>query len=67
MDSVIQHYLKRGLDPQGLKNELKVLADEYLKHTGRHLFIYASDPRKGKIQGVDVSLNQEDFYFIHDL
>ena len=66
MSSIIEDYINKGLGSLDLKNELKSLAKEYNQHTGRNLFIYASDFNKQKL-GIDVSLMQDDFYTIQDV
>ncbi|MFH1852582.1 MAG: hypothetical protein ABIA75_09580 [Candidatus Neomarinimicrobiota bacterium] len=43
------------------------LINLYNKHTGRYLFIYASDINKGKNREIDISLVQDDFYTIQDI
>ena len=65
MASILEEYINKGLGSIDLKNELKRLVKLYNQHTGRNLFIYASDFNKMK-QGVDVSLMQDDFYTIQD-
>lgn len=67
MQSIISEYLAKRLNILGLQDELQRLIKEYNKHTGRYLFVYASDITKGSIQGVVVSLVQDDFYTIQDL
>ena len=66
MASILEDYINKGLGSIDLKNELKRLIKLYYQHTGRNLFIYASDFNKQK-HGVDVSLMQDDFYTIQDI
>lgn len=66
MASILEDYINKGLGSIDLKNELKRLTKLYKQHTGRNLFIYASDFNKQK-QGIDVSLMQDDFYTIQDM
>lgn len=66
MASILEDYINKGLGSIDLKNELKRLTKLYNKHTGRNLFIYASDFNKQR-QGIDVSLMQDDFYTIQDI
>ena len=66
MASILEDYINKGLGSIDLKNELKRLIKLYNQHTGRNLFIYASDFNKQK-HGIDVSLMQDDFYTIQDI
>ena len=66
MASILEDYINKGLGSIDLKNELKRLIKLYHQHTGRYLFVYASDFNKQK-HGVDVSLMQDDFYTIQDI
>lgn len=66
MASILNDYVSRRLGLIDLQNELQRLIKEYNKHTGRYLFVYASDITKGR-RGVDVSLVQDDFYNIQDI
>jgi hypothetical protein len=66
MASILNDYVSKGLGLIDLQNELQRLINEYNKHTGRYLFVYASDITKGR-RGVDVSLVQDDFYNIQDI
>ncbi|MBQ6037407.1 MAG: ATP-dependent Clp protease proteolytic subunit [Bacteroidaceae bacterium] len=66
MPSILSEYVASGMSILDLKKELSRLRIEYNKLTGRNLFIFASDFTKGK-QGVDVTLNQDDFYMIQDI
>lgn len=66
MASILEDYINKGLGSIDLKNELKRLIGLYNNHTGRSLFIYASDFNKQKM-GIDVSLMQDDFYTIQDV
>lgn len=67
MASILNEYLNKRLGILDLQNELLRLIKEYNKITGRCLFIYAADIKKGRISGVDVSLGQDDFYTIQDI
>ena len=66
MSSIFSEYINKRYSIIDLKQELSRLRNEYNKHTGRNLFIYASDFNKGR-QGIDVSLVQDDFYIIQDI
>jgi ATP-dependent protease ClpP protease subunit len=67
MQSIINEYLEKKLNILSLQDELQRLIKEYNKHTNRYLFVYAADVSKGTIQGVVVTLVQDDFYTIQDL
>lgn len=67
MQSIISEYLGKKLNILDLQDELQKLIKEYNKCTGRYLFVHAADTTKGSIQGVVVSLVQDDFYTIQDL
>lgn len=67
MASILDEYLKRRLSIVDLKDELKRLIKEYNKHTGKYLFIYASDLNKGRVPDIDISLIMDDFYNIQDI
>ncbi len=45
------------------KTELKRLINDYNKHTGRYMFLYAADLNKAR-KGVDVSLIQDAIFTI---
>lgn len=66
MASILNDYVSKGFGLIDLQNELQQLISEYNKHTGRYLFVYASDITKGR-RGIDVSLVQDDFYIIQDV
>jgi hypothetical protein len=66
MASILKEYRDRKLGILELKNELKNLIGQYNKLTGRYLFVYAADINKQK-RGIDVSLEQDDFYIIQDI
>lgn len=67
MQSIISEYIAKNLNILALQDELQKLIKEYNKYTSKYLFVYASDINKGLIQGVRVSLEQDDFYTIQDL
>lgn len=67
MASILNDYISRRMGVLDLQKELQRLISEYNKHTGRYMFVYASDINKGRTKGVDVSLVQDDFYNIQDI
>lgn len=67
MASILNEYISKKLGLIDLQNELQELIKTYNKHTGRYMFIYASDISKGRNSGVDVSMVQDDFYNIQDI
>jgi hypothetical protein len=66
MASILNEYISKRGGVLELKAELKKLASQYEKLTGRNLFVYAADFNKGR-RGIDVSLMQDDFYTIQDI
>lgn len=67
MASILNDYISKRMGVLDLQKELQRLLSEYNKHTGRYMFVYASDINKGRTKGVDVSLVQDDFYNIQDI
>lgn len=67
MASILNEYISKRFGLLDLQNELQRLIKLYNKHTGRYIFIYASDINKGRNRGIDVSLVQDDFYNIQDI
>jgi hypothetical protein len=67
MPSIISEYASKRMGPHDLRQELKKLITAYNKHTGRVLFVYAADTNKSRVQGVNISLVQDDFYTIQDI
>ena len=65
MTNIIGEYLSKNLSILGLKKELSSLMKKYLSHTGRPLFIYATDFAKAK--QADISLSQEDYFLFQDI
>lgn len=62
----MNEYMARRLSVQDLENELIMLITEYNKLRSTFFILYASAIGKG-ISLPDSSLNQDDFYIIHDL
>lgn len=67
MASILNDYLGRRLGIVELQDELQTLIKKYNEHSGRFMFIYASDINKGRKGEVDISLTQDDFYNIQDI
>jgi len=67
MARILNEYISRRLGILELQTELQKLIADYNKHTGRYMFIYASDINKARNRGIDVSLIQDDFYNIQDI
>lgn len=65
MANIIGEYLGKNLSILGLKKELSSLMKRYKSHTGRDLFIYATDFSKAK--HADISLSQEDYFLFQDI
>ena len=65
MTNIIGEYLSKNLSILGLKKELSSLMKKYQSHTGRPLFIYATDFTKAK--QADISLSQEDYFLFQDI
>jgi hypothetical protein len=66
MASILNEYITKRLGILDLKSELNRLIGLYTQVTGRFLFVYSADFNKGK-RGIDVSLDQDDFYTIQDI
>lgn len=60
----INDYINRGLQPNELELELKSLIKQYSNLTGNYLFIYCAAISK---EQNDISLQQEDYFIVHDL
>lgn len=60
----ISEYINRRLKPAELELELKELIKQYNEATGRYLFIYSAALTK---ENNNISLEQEDYFMIHDL
>lgn len=67
MARILDEYVSKRMGLIDLQTELQKLIGKYNKHTGRYLFIYASDITKGRTRGIDISLVQDDFYIIQDI
>jgi hypothetical protein len=67
MASILNEYITKRLGLIDLQNELQRLIKLYNKHTGRYMFIYASDINKARNGSIDVSMVQDDFYNIQDI
>jgi len=67
MARVLSEYLEKNLGILDLQKELQRLISVYNTYTGRYLFVYAADINKSRTRGIDVSLEQEDFYIIQDI
>lgn len=65
MGNIIGEYLGKNLSILGLKKELSFLMKKYKTHTGRDLFVYATDFAKAK--QADISLSQEDYFLFQDI
>lgn len=66
MGKILNEYLNKKKGFFYYQTELQTLIKKYNKHTGRYLFIFATDTSKGR-NGANVSLDQEDFYNIQDI
>jgi hypothetical protein len=67
MASIIKEYRSRLWNHEQLRQELYRLIGEYNKLTQSYLIIYSADTAKSIIQGLTISLEQEDYFIIHDL
>lgn len=67
MARILDEYISKRLGILEMQKELQRLIGLYNKHTGSHLFVYAADLNKGRTRGIDVSLEQDDFYIIQDI
>ncbi len=65
MGKILNEYLKKSKSILYFQEELERLIKKYNKHTGRYLFVFATDTSKAR-NGANVSLDQEDFYNIQD-
>jgi len=67
MASILNEYISKRLGLLDLQNELQRLIRLYNSHTGRYMFVYASDINKSRTREIDVSMVQDDFYNIQDI
>lgn len=66
MAGILNEYISRRLSVSDLLLELEALVKRYNAITGRYLFVFATDFSKGRA-GVDIELQQDDFYNIQDI
>lgn len=66
MGKILNEYLNKNKSVLYYQTELQRLIKEYNKHTGRYLFVFATDTSKAR-NGANVSLDQEDFYNFQDI
>lgn len=67
MARILNEYVTKRLGVLELQAELQRLITSYNRQTGSYLFVYAADINKARTRGVDVSLEQDDFYIIQDV